>query len=754
MKIHVTTLDLARAVLAAFLTLAPTGRAAQALAAPGQAIAEIASSSSSNLTRMVCPLAGSDAGHIVPGAVAPFGMVWLSPDVSGKQPPNGYSSKAPILGFSHTHVSGTGGNAGYGNVRVTPQRGALVLPGTAATKDDEIARAGYYAVTLKETAVRAELTASPRVGFHRYTFTAGGPARLLLDAACQLASDERDLTNGMAADSAVHVVSDRRIEGYGLFKGVVWGGGDYTVYFAAEFDQPFAHAGVWKNNTPLPDAKEATGQNTGAYAEFNPAAGSSVGLRVGISFKSAESASTALGADTRSFDEVLAATTAKWENVLSSIAIEGGTDDQRRLFTTCLYHTFTTPTDLTGDNPAWDSNEPHFWHFFTIWDTFRSLNPLLTLVAPDKQRDMLRCLLDIYDHKGWLPDAWITGNYGPIQGGNNASVLFTDAYVKGLPGIDYAKALRAMRKDAETQSKSWATGRRDVVDYAERGYLTDKGVSSGSKTLEYAYNDYCIAVLAQGLGDQATADRYFKRAQFSFNLFNPEYKAFWTRSTNGAWSPGFSLEFKGQPIWRGPFYEGSPREYGFYVPHDMAGLITRHGGAAPFLALLDETFDKGLFHLDNEPVFLVPYAYNYAGRPDRSAERVRELLATSYRLAPAWPGQDDSGAMSSWYVFSALGFFPVAGQDVYLIGSPIFPRATLRLGNSGNTFIVRAEKTSAVNKYIQSATLNGKPWNQAWFRHSDIAKGGELALEMGAKPSAWGTHALPPSVSSKVVSGF
>ncbi|MEI8290085.1 MAG: GH92 family glycosyl hydrolase [Verrucomicrobiota bacterium] len=705
-----------------------------------------------NLTGLVCPLAGTDNGNLTPGAVAPWGQVWLSPDTTAEHAPNGYRSWSPILGFSHTHVSGTGGGSGYGNVRVTPQCGALTLPVTASAKRDETARAGYYAVTLQDGAVRAELTASPRVGHHRYTFASGGPAYLLIDAACQLSTYAKDLPKSLATNSAVKIVSDRRIEGYGAFgRGELWGGGPHKVFFAAEFDQPFVQAGVWKNETPLAGVKEADGGRVGAYAKFNPAPGGSVGLRVGISFKSLENARAALGADPQTFDQARDTATATWKHLLSAISIDGGTDEQRKLFYTCLYRSLTMPTDITGDNPLWDSTEPHFWHYFCIWDSFRSVNPLLMLIAPDRQRDMLRCLLDIFEHLGWLPDAWISGNYGPVQGGSNADILFADAYVKGLTGIDYAKALKAMRKNAETQSDNARIhGRYDATGYASRGYLADEVPQSASRALDYAYDDYCICELARGLGDLATAAAYAKRAQFVFNLFNPETKAFWTRSATGAWTPGFGLDVVGNPSWAGlRFSEGSSREYGFYVPHDMAGLIRRHGGAMPFLTLLDDCFDGGHVPLDNEPYFLTPYAYNYVGRPDRTAERVRTLLATRWGLqAKGWPGQDDSGAMSSWYVFSALGFFPVAGQDLYLIGSPIFPRATIRLGNSGKTLVIRADQTSTENKYIQSATLNGKSWDKDWFRHSDIAHGGELILEMGSNPSGWGSRGeLPPSMS-------
>ncbi|MBC8012066.1 MAG: glycoside hydrolase family 92 protein, partial [Burkholderiales bacterium] len=545
--------------------------------------------------RLVDPLAGTDGGSLVPGPVAPYGLVWLSPDRPFPQNANGYDSRAPILGFSHTHVSGTGGGAGYGNIRVTPQSGPLILPPRPSAKSAETAHAGYYAVTLDDAVVRAELTTEPRVGHHRYTFAPGAPARLLIDVASTLARNAkaRDEVSVCLASTA-RIVSERRIEGSASFLGGVWSGGPYEVFFAAEFDQPFTRAGVWRDDQPLETLQLAEGKRVGAYAEFAAPPDGVVGLRVGLSFKNLANARTALTAAAPDFDTARAAAEQTWARTLAVIEIEGATDAQRRLFSTALYRCFTMPTDLTGDNPRWDSTEPHYWHYFAVWDTFRSLNPLLTLVAPERQRDLLRSLLDTSDHTGWLPDSWISGNAGRIQGGNNAHILFADAYVKKLPGIDYAKAYAAMIKDAETPlppTRARTQGRHEVEDYARRGYLTDAVRNSGSVTLEYAYNDYAIATLAAGLGHSADAARYLERSQFAFNLFNPETRSFWTRAADGQWTAGFIPDYQGKPIWEGPYYEGTPREYGASVPHDMDGLIQRYGGPAAFVAYLDELFD-------------------------------------------------------------------------------------------------------------------------------------------------------------------
>jgi predicted alpha-1,2-mannosidase len=323
-----------------------------------------------------------------------------------------------------------------------------------------------------------------------------------------------------------------------------------------------------------------------------------------------------------------------------------------------------------------------------------------------------------------------------VQGGTSADVVIADAIVKNLKGFDYQLAYEAIRKDATVASDNpFKYGR--YGEYFSLGYCSSNVKNGSSKTLEYAYDDFCVAQAAKALNKRSDYEKFLKQSQNCFNLFNPQTKYFWTKTDKGKWVEGFSPEFRRPDYWNGPyFYEGTPFSYSFYVPHNMKLLISSHGGNAAFTGFLDSLFDGKHFELGNEPGFLTPYLYNYTGRPDKTAERVRYELSQFIPGNIGLPGQDDSGAMSAWYIFGAMGFFPSAGQDLYLIGSPIFSKSTLQLEN-GRVFTVLARNASIRNKYVQRAWLNGKELKQAFFKHSQIKDGGKLVLEMGDKPSLW-----------------
>jgi predicted alpha-1,2-mannosidase len=350
-----------------------------------------------------------------------------------------------------------------------------------------------------------------------------------------------------------------------------------------------------------------------------------------------------------------------------------------------------------------------------------------------------------------LPDAWVAGHYAQMQGGTNADVVLADAVVKKLPGIDLQLAYEAASKNATVPSDSPAVRGRYLAEYLHRGYVTHYTYKNAvSRTMEYAYNDFCIAQMADRLGKKSDAMHYKKQASNVFRLFYDSVGYFWARDTLGNWEPEFTLHSKLAAYWDDPyFYEGGSEVYSYYVPHDMAGLIRRHGGAHAFAQRLDAFFDSGRFKLENEPLFLVPYSYNYAGMPYKTAQRVRHILTHAFRPGhEGLPGQDDSGAMSAWYVFSAMGFFPVAGQPLYLIGSPLFEQVSLQVGQ-GRTFAVHALGNSPKHIYVQRALLNGKPLNRNWLTHEEITKGGLLQLYMGAQPSRWGSTNLPYSLSTE-----
>ncbi len=716
------------------------------------------------VTPLVDPFIGSSSGNVLPGASLPFGLMRLSPDLFPPQPTNGYRPGKPIAGFSHTHTSGTGGGPRYGNFLLFPQTGPPDLVDRAPRKQvNERAHPGYYGVTLARRPgdVAVELTATQHVGVHRYRFFRWGEherveGSLFLDVGHSNTRAGQD--DARCLEGAVQFESARSLSGYGRFAGG-WGGQlPYTVYFWAECDRPFDRRGMWQDTT-LQVGETALsrefGENDavprafGAWLGFDLPNEGEVELRVSISLLSREAARANLEAEAagKTFAQLRYAADSVWESQLNRIQVTGGLPEQQRLFYSCLRNTLLMPTDLTGENPLWESDAPHYWEHYCLWDVFRTVMQLHSLILPERQRSIIRGLLDIYAQRDWLPDAWVAGGYGSTQGGTNADVVLADAIVKDLGGFDYALAYEAMQKNAEVESSDPQHYGRYLADYLALGYVTAASTNgASSRTLEYAYNDYCLAQVAAKLGHEAEAARYRARAQGVFQLFHPEEKHFWAKDRQGAWMPDFSPESRLRDHWNDPyFYEGGSRTYSAYVPHDMAELIARHGGPEAFVAYLDGVFASG-FDLGNEPLFLLPYQYLYAGRADKAAEWVRAILDEQFLpTAEGFPGQDDSGAMSAWYVWSALGLFPVAGQPVYLIGSPVFDRVEMQL-EGGKSFTVEARHGGPGRFYVQAATLNGQPLARAWLRHDELAAGGTLVLEMGDKPTGWGRGEVPPSM--------
>jgi predicted alpha-1,2-mannosidase len=475
-------------------------------------------------------------------------------------------------------------------------------------------------------------------------------------------------------------------------------------------------------------------------------------MRLGVSFVSVDRARQNLGAMT--FDQALSQARKLWWDALGRIEVEGGTDEQRRIFTSALYRSQLMPHDLGGENVWWHSNEPHFEDFYTIWDTFRTVHPLLTLIQPQRQRDMVRSLLDTYSHDGWLPDARIAGATGPSQGGSNGDVVISDAIVKGLGGFNERLGLEAMLKDGEVQSDDPLNHGRELKDYLSLGYMSLSQKRSASRTLEYAFDDYTIASAAAKLGRADVAQRYAARSVSWRNLWDTKLQCIRPRYADGRWLEKFDCGHEypdpTAPWWDHPFYEGSSRQYSTFVPHDVGGLIESLGGETRFAAWLDRFFDDGAYNHGNEPDILAPWLYIHAGRPDRTEERVRAIMAKEYRDARnGLPGNDDAGTLSSWYVWSAIGLFPNAGQPFYYIGSPVFSRSVVHLEH-GRSFVIEAQGTSAANLYVQSAELNGKPLDRSWLTHAEVVSGGRLVLDMGPRPGGWAATAPAPPQLVKI----
>jgi len=449
------------------------------------------------------------------------------------------------------------------------------------------------------------------------------------------------------------------------------------------------------------------------------------------------------------FDHVQRSAAETWDSALAGVAVETESEDLKKAFYTALYHSMLMPSDRTGENPEWKSTEPYYDDYYTLWDTFRTTNPLLTLIQEEREIDIVRSLIDIFRHEGYMPDGRSGNDNGRTQGGSNADVVIADAFVKGLPKIDYGTAFRAMVKDAEAPPPDDAKeGRGGLPDYNTKGYVSLAFERSASRTVEYSYDDFSIAEVAKGLA-KADYRKYAQRASNWTNLWdssiNDGAASGFTRPRNsdGSWLTPFRPTKSG--TWPDYFYEADSWEYSLYVPQDVRQLLEKCGGREKFVQRMDLLFGNKHIDIGDEPAFLDPVLYIWAGRPDRTADRVRQMLDHYFNTSRAGlPGNDDSGAMSSWFAFHAMGFYPNAGQDVYLIGTPLFSRTMIRLGNGRQFAIVTDHLDPAHrNKYVQFATLNGHPWRKAWFRQD----GATLMLSMGDSPSDWGTQDPPPSLS-------
>jgi len=708
--------------------------------------------------RDVDPFIGVDwGGNTFVGSAIPFGLVKVGPDMEtfdGRRSGFGYSSNGVILGFSHLHLSGAQGK--YGNILVAPVTGPLDSKDIKTPRTDEVAKVGYYAANLTRYRVKAELTSSRRVGFHRYTFPASQQSHITINVAAALGLGT-DWQAQRFLGAEIHVTSNQEAQGVARFTGGWNRGGEYKVYYYMALDTPAAATQTWTGNTLTAerDATVGVGTPIGATFDFTTKPNQVIQAKVGISFISADQAKRNVQEEVPAwnFDAVRASAAASWKVELAKLDLVGASDSQRRQLYTAMYHIMLMPTDRTGENPDWQSSEPYYDDYYCIWDTYRSSSPLLTLISPDRQRDIIRSLIDIYRHTGYMPDARSGNDNGRTQGGSNANVVVSDAYVKGLKGIDYETAFAAMVHDAEVPpTDAQKEGRGGLKDYNEKGYVTLADERSGSRTAEYSYDDFAISEVACGLGKTKEAALYASRAHNFEHLWDKDmtvegFKGFMRpRNPDGTWAPPY-LVVRG--TWPDFFYEGDIWTYSIYAPQDMRRLIEMAGGDEMFVHRLDNTFLRRHFDVTNEPGFLLPVLYNYAGRPDKTADIVHLILEKDFTDSRAGiPGNDDSGAMSSWLIFSTLGIFPVAGQDVYLISTPSIPDASLDLGNGKKLRIVAKDlDAKGLNRYVQSATLNGVDLPTSWFRHAQIKDGGTLVLTMGSAPSNWGKTVPPPSMS-------
>ena len=675
----------------------------------------------------VDPRIGSEGvGRTFPGPSMPFGMCKPGPDCTVK--PNAGWAPMPevVTGFSQTHVSGTGGGQKYGNILIQPFLRSD-MPQKRICEDFSL---GYYTTTF-ENGIKTEMTASERCAFYRIHYPKAGS--LLIDATHYLGKnpipDRREQQQFVGGE--VEVVNNHEVRGYTRIRGG-WNNGDaYTVYFCLMSDGAFA-ADCGKGHLQFSDTL--------------------LNIKVGISYVSTQQAKRNI--PDCDFDTQLTTLRDSWESLLSRFSIQG-TEAQKRMFYTALYHTMIMPVDKSGENPKWRET-PYYDDYYAIWDTYRSSSPLITLIDPKREADIVNALLNIYKREGYMPDARSGDCNGRTQGGSNAEVVIADAFMKGLEGIDYNYALEAMLKDAEADpgADHEKHGRGGLLEYQKYGYIPYGIDRAGTRTIEYAYNDYCIAEVAKGLGRMDIYEHYLKQSANWKNLWRPDYE--WDdvkgyimpRGADGQWldsvpwgkSKVFHPLIPYTPItkvapwylpwWSTFFYEALSAEYSLSIPHDVPGLIEACGGAETFRKRLDMFFDRKRYNVGNEPSFLTPCLYHWIGRPDLTSDRVRQIITENYTDRPdGLPGNDDSGAMSSWLAFHMMGLYPNAGQSYYLLHAPLIPEWTLQLAN-GETLhgLMKGKGT-----HFEKVTLNGRLLEDARLEHADLMQGGELVFYVSTK---------------------
>jgi predicted alpha-1,2-mannosidase len=731
------------------------------------------SAHSGALGRRVNPFVGTGGisylcGNNFPGATVPFGMVRLSPDTIssvGRRATNTsgyYYGDERILGFSHTRLSGTGAVDG-GNFLVVPS----VAPFSAEGKrlglngrfshDKEVAFPGYYAVVLSEPAIVAELTATCRVGVYRYTFSGEQTPHLQIHVT-------NALGKGRSSEGEVHVLAaSHEIEGavrtFGTFSARHGGG---KVYFVARSSRPFTAFATWTGETLSPNQESASGDDVGIDLTLESGgAQPAVELKVAISYVSIKNARANLESEVgqESFDQVLEKAKQQWEEKLSLVRVEGGTDKEQAIFYTGLYHSLLMPTvfnDANGEYLGFDGHVHQasgftYYTDMSLWDTFRTVHPLYTIIAPQEQRDMVVSLVEMARQGGYLP-RWPSGSgYTNSMFGTPADIMIADTYLKGIRDFDVEAAYQAMRKTALGPTPQGApfTGRKGIEEYLKFEYCpADLMQQAVSRTLEYCYADHAIAQLAEALGHREDAALFDKHAQYYRNLWNPETQYFQPRDSRGH----FVEEFRPLLLtyadvgkkYTDDYVEGSALQWRWAVSFDAAGLISLFKSREYFVQELEEFFAKSepdvgvrpnaYYWHGNQPDIYAAYLFNAAGRPDLTQKWVRWILDKKYGdKENGLDGNDDGGTLSAWYVLSSLGLYPTAGSQRYELASPLWQRSEIMLGKRQLTVV--AENFAPDHPYVQKVWLNDAVVDRTWLEHSEIAQGGLVRFEMGPQPA-------------------
>lgn len=712
------------------------------------------------ITKYVNPFIGTGAidgglsGNNYPGATSPFGMIQLSPDTS--EAPNwgdasGYDyNRNTIFGFSHTRLSGTGASD---LIDITLMPTSSGRTSSAFTHDEEKARPGYYQVMLKDENINAELTTTQRNGIHRYQYPAGKDAEIILDMDH---SADKGSWGRRIINSQIRILNDHAVEGYRIITG--WAK-LRKIYFYMEFSSPILTSTLRDGGRVHENTAVINGTNLHGCFRFGQLNGKPLTCKVALSSVSMENARQNMEQEAPhwDFDRYVAAEDADWEKQLGKIEVKG-TEVQKEIFYTALYHTMIQPntmSDVNGEYMAADyttrkvaNNETHYTTF-SLWDTFRASHPLYTLLEPERVTDFVKSMIRQYEYYGYLPiwQLWGQDNYCMI--GNHSIPVITDAILKGIPGIDMEKAYEAVYNSSVTSHPN-----SPFEVWEKYGFMPENiQTQSVSITLEQAFDDWCVAQLAAKLNKDADYQRFHKRSEYYRNLFHPKTKFFQSKNDKGEWIEPFDpYQYGGNGGH--PFTEGNAWQYFWYVPHNIQALMELTGGTKAFEQKLDTFFTStykseqmnhnasgfvGQYAHGNEPSHHVAYLYNFAGQPWKTQKYVSHILNTLYNnTSSGYAGNDDCGQMSAWYVFSAMGFYPVNPADGrYIIGSPLLDECTLKLAGN-KEFRIRTIRKSPEDIYIQSVTLNGKKHKDFFITHQDIMNGGTMVFKMGKKPSGWG----------------
>ncbi|KAG0651226.1 putative secreted glycosidase [Hyphodiscus hymeniophilus] len=735
------------------------------------------------------------------------GMAKASADCVGEAHGGFATDGSDISGFSHMHDSGTGGvsiicpfskTISLGNFPLFPQycpennltHCKFTKSQRRVPRGEYNASPGYFDITLAD-GIRGEATVTEHTALYRFTF----PPNATSDGQTNspvITIDLNDLANTRVGNAAVSVDSKTgRVSGNGTFR-PSFGTGRYDLHFCTDFKGgKINEAAIWDRG--IPDSRvrdKAFGGHLGggAYVQFDPSR-KEILVRVGLSFMNTSQACQNAESEIPSFDfpAVKRSAEVAWAKKLDVISVvPGGIDNNLKIiFWSGFYRTMISPQDYTNENPLWNSTEPYFDSFYCIWDSFRSQHPFLTLVDPIEQSRMVRALIDIYVHEGKLPDCRMSLCKGLTQGGSNADVVLADAMIKNLGGsIDWDLAYEAVVSDAEEELSSWDhSGRGGLQSWKTLNFIpihdndTDgygMKTRSVSRTVEFAYNDFCIALMAEKMGRLDDATKYFSRAGNWRSLYNADQNSSingidtgfvgflqprqkdltWAFQDPANCSPLLNMDSCYLDGGGGETYEGSCWMYTFFVPQDMASLIATLGGPVSFISRLDFLHQSGLLYMGDEQAFLTVFLYHYAGRPALSSQRAHAYIPSQFNNTDnGIPGNDDSGAMGSFVTLTMMGVFPNPGQDVYFITPPFFEEVSVVNGETGKKATIRNVNFDPEYKriYVQEARRDGKPWTKNWIDHSFFKDGGVLELVLGDKESDWGTKDadLPPSMSTR-----